>query len=139
MMRQVFTFGSGQRCECGNALHHNYVVIEAECPRDEMVSVWENKWSFEYDSETEAGVEKYKLTPIPFRTDANAPCRCKGSSLVPLKSVKARAWSLAAGYLLDLLLDDDGIGLDSETRDHIIMHVVPAMKRRAEIIERNAR
>lgn len=56
----VFTFGSGQEHEgC-------YIVIEGNYSeaRKEMHRRFGAKWGFQYASEEEAGVEKYKLKKI---------------------------------------------------------------------------
>jgi hypothetical protein len=56
------------------------------------------------------------------------------------KSDKARAWALAASYIEDDALADSGYdAVLSDARQHAINVVVPALRRKAEIIERNAR
>jgi len=60
-MKQIFTFGSGQKHEgC-------YIVIfgktKAKC-RQRMFRRFGSEWAFQYDSEEEAGVEKYNLERI---------------------------------------------------------------------------
>lgn len=53
------------------------------------------------------------------------------------RSLKARAWSTAASYLADSMRDENG--LDPELVAHVVDSVIPAMRRRAQIIERNQR
>jgi hypothetical protein len=54
------------------------------------------------------------------------------------RSLKAEAWSLAALYLGDALAEQEP-GLDPELVAHIFETVIPAMKRRAQIIERRSK
>lgn len=61
MIKQYFTFGWGQP-------HENcYHIIEAEDrqkAREEMFSRFDDKWSMQYDSAEEAGVERFNLREI---------------------------------------------------------------------------
>jgi hypothetical protein len=50
-----------------------------------------------------------------------------------MKSMKARAWDLAAD-LLEALTEKDG---PPEEIEHIRVHVIPSLRQRARIIERN--
>jgi CRP-like cAMP-binding protein len=49
------------------------------------------------------------------------------------KSVKAEAWFVAALYLEDMVDENPSL------QEHILKAIVPALKRRAEIIERKHR
>lgn len=54
----------------------------------------------------------------------------------PLTSLKARAWNLAARMVARSIT---GSGADLEVLCHIRDAVLPALRRKAEIIERNQR
>jgi hypothetical protein len=62
-------------------------------------------------------------------------------SLRRLTSIKARAWYMAAQWVLDRA--DPGYLCDTPdqraVRAHLLCSVVPALRRRADIIERNRR
>jgi len=61
MIKQIFTFGYGQLHQGG------YTVIEAETRnecRKEMHHRYGRKWAFQYDSEEDAGVERFGLRLI---------------------------------------------------------------------------
>lgn len=60
-MRQVFTF------PVNNRYRDRYIVFEgntrAEC-RQKMFNTFGSQWSMQYDSEKDAGVDSFKLTPL---------------------------------------------------------------------------
>ena len=58
-----------------------------------------------------------------------------GVAMTAYRSLKALAWSTAASYLQDAMSEETG--LDPVLVDHVIKAVIPAMRRRAQIIERN--
>ena len=61
MVEQIFTFGFEQKHEgCYTVIHGK---TKAEC-RKKMFEKYGDQWSFQYDSEKEAGVEKYNLKLI---------------------------------------------------------------------------
>jgi len=53
------------------------------------------------------------------------------------KSTKAAAWSLAGSYLQDTLYEEPGV--EPAIYEHILNVIVPALKRKAQIIERKHR
>jgi len=53
------------------------------------------------------------------------------------KSTKAAAWSLAGSYLQDTLYEESGV--EPAIYEHILNVIVPALKRKAQIIERKHR
>jgi len=66
----ILTFGSGHHMGPNKyKLNRCYTVIRAEDPNDaikQMHAKRERKWSHIYETEEEAGVEKYGLVCIPF-------------------------------------------------------------------------
>lgn len=57
--------------------------------------------------------------------------------MTKFKSTKAAAWSLAASYLQDTLYEETGV--ERAIYEHILGAVVPALKRKAQVIERKHR
>lgn len=69
MQKYIFTFGSGHNDPNHSSLINFYTVIEAPTYSAAREKMWEKrgpKWSFEYETEEEAGVERWNLTLIPF-------------------------------------------------------------------------
>jgi hypothetical protein len=55
----VFTFGSNHSCpQCGHGMGRSYVELPS---REAMIALYGVKWSHEYTSQREAGVERYYL------------------------------------------------------------------------------
>ena len=68
MEEWIFTFGFGHtHPKTGESLANTFVRIAAadsEAAREEMYRRFGQKWSFQYDSEQKAGVEKYGLREL---------------------------------------------------------------------------
>lgn len=65
MKTYYFTFGFGQ------PLENCYTTIEAksaEEARQAMVQFYGDRWSFQYNSAKEAGVKRWNLRYVPFKT-----------------------------------------------------------------------
>lgn len=63
-----FTFGSDH---LGGRGFRRYVVVHAptsEAARDQMIARFQRNWAYQYDSAERAGVNKYGLIEIDFRT-----------------------------------------------------------------------
>lgn len=61
MKKWYFTFGFGQLHEGG---YHVIETKNSEDARDEMFKRFGTKWSMQYDSAEEAGVERFNLREI---------------------------------------------------------------------------
>jgi len=66
----IFTFGFGHyHPETGESLNNKYVRVRGLDflqAREKMTRRFGRSWSFQYSSEAAAGVQRYKLTEIPF-------------------------------------------------------------------------
>jgi hypothetical protein len=65
----IFTFGVGQRLPGGARVPHHFVRVHApdwEAARERMVATFGRDWGFQYGSEDEAGVARYKLKEAAF-------------------------------------------------------------------------
>ena len=64
MIKQIFTFGYAQKYQ------HHYVVIEGkdrnDC-RSKMFAIFGKKWAFQYDTEEQAGIEKWKVKKLELK------------------------------------------------------------------------
>lgn len=60
-IRKIFTFGHGQPNFPGYVVV--YGISRGDC-RDKMYQAYGPKWSMEYDSEEDAGAERYSLPLI---------------------------------------------------------------------------
>ena len=61
LVKQVFTFGSGQKYESC------YIVIWAKTKkkcREKMFEEFGARWSMQYNNEEEAGVKRFNLTKL---------------------------------------------------------------------------
>lgn len=56
--KQIFTFGSGQKYDGGYCVI--YGKTKEEC-REKMFKNYDQKWSMQYNTEEEAGVERFNL------------------------------------------------------------------------------
>lgn len=68
MKEYYFTFGFGHH-QPDRSLSNHYTIVSANSAteaRQKMVERRGSKWSFNYDSAEQAGVEKYNLIFIPF-------------------------------------------------------------------------
>jgi hypothetical protein len=64
----IFTFGFGQtHPDTGEPLKNCYVAIKGDVTssRERMVARFGQKWSMQYRSKEDAGVERYNLREIP--------------------------------------------------------------------------
>lgn len=80
----VFTFGGGHECECGRRLNNTYTTFEDDAEqsaRDKMFKAWGPKWSMEYPTTEEAGVERFAM-PY-FETNTTDPTRCRCGAGTP--------------------------------------------------------
>jgi hypothetical protein len=77
----IFTFGSGHMCpQCKHPLHRAFIELPS---RDVMVALFGIKWSHEYKSQREAGVERFYLQRIRPGTCACGETRtCIGCGVV---------------------------------------------------------
>ena len=68
MKEWFFTFGFAHRHpETGEPLRNRFVRIKAERfddARREMVARFGQRWSFQYETEADAGVERFHLTEL---------------------------------------------------------------------------
>jgi len=64
----VFTFGTDHVTDTGMSLFGYYTVIDGdyEQARKQMFEARGPKWAFQYETEEEAGVERFNLEFIPF-------------------------------------------------------------------------
>lgn len=62
----IFTFGFGHTDEHGRSRANNYAVINGTFSgaRKQMIERYGLKWSFQYDTKDDAGVDEWKLTEI---------------------------------------------------------------------------
>lgn len=64
MKKYYFTFGCGQPHENG---YHVVTAQDREQARAEMFRRFGEKWSFQYGSAGDAGVDKYRLHEVKFK------------------------------------------------------------------------
>lgn len=80
----IFTFGFGHVCGCGRSLRNCYTELPS---REDMIRLWGLKWSHQYETAQQAGVEEWQLRRVV--TAENDPgCRCGGSGREPWLPVK---------------------------------------------------
>ena len=72
MKKFIITFGFAHKDTKGQTLRHCYTIIEANNKEDAREIMFahplKSQWSSIYDSEAEAGVIKYNLSYVPFKS-----------------------------------------------------------------------
>lgn len=136
----IFTFGFGHVCGCGRSLRNCYTELPS---REDMVRLWGIKWSHEYETAEQAGVERWQLSRIA-TDEGNPQCRCGGAGrepwgakidderiarltmsddrIVRLTELARRVWPERGPYLNDVVVDHlnasiwsrDAAGVDVE-------------------------
>lgn len=75
----IFTFGFGHHCGCGRSLSSCYTELPS---REDMIRLWGIKWSHQYETAEQAGVERWQLRRIA-TDEGNPQCRCGGAGREP--------------------------------------------------------
>lgn len=133
MIRQIFTFGSGHRSRAGTPLGHCYVVITATdkaLARQIMEAHHGATWAFQYNSEDEAGVERWGLhlhaeydidTPVapPPQPPNTVPCGICGTPTRMTGTQRCdRCWELETRVLSDPTLALAILAREGYVNDH---------------------